>query len=126
MTSKQRNTSSRTAKLRHQAKARAERSTHTPSPKLASFPATLEAFKVGLAIGHLPVLCSDGQVRQLTYDRLRDHLNAVFTSEGEPPLSAGELTRFLADSLASGEMGMRTDGVWFTSEDFFATPGVQS
>ncbi|MEU9947022.1 hypothetical protein [Streptomyces sp. NPDC047939] len=120
MTSKQRNISSRAAKMRRQAKARAVRSTRTPSPKRANFPTTLEAFKMGLAVGHLPVLCSNGQVRQLTYDRIREHLNAAVTAEGEPPLNAGELARFLADSLASGEMGMRTDGLWFTSEDFFA------
>ncbi|MFW3477392.1 hypothetical protein [Streptomyces microflavus] len=53
-------------------------------------------------MGHLPVLCSDGQVRQLTYDRMRDHLNASFAADDEPPLSAGELASFLADDLASG------------------------
>ncbi|MFF2411825.1 hypothetical protein [Streptomyces sp. NPDC058092] len=123
MSSKKNNT--RAAKIRRQAKARAERSTRTPSPKAASLPVALEAFKQALAVGHLSVLCSDGQVRQLTYDRMRDHLNAEFATDGEPPLSAEELTRLLADDLASGEMAMRTDGVWVTSKDYFATPEVQ-
>ncbi|MEU8740564.1 hypothetical protein [Streptomyces halstedii] len=117
---KKRNTSSRAAK------ARAARSTRTPSPKAASLPVALEAFKQALAVnGHIPVLCDGGQVRQLTYDRMRDHLNAQFAADGEPPLSAGELTGLLADNLVSGEMGMRTNGVWFTSEDYFATPEAQ-
>ncbi|MYR75133.1 MULTISPECIES: hypothetical protein [unclassified Streptomyces] len=122
---KKRNTSSRAAKVQRQAKAHAARSTRPTSPEIAAFPATLEALKQALAVGHLPMLCSDGQVRQLTYDQMRDHLNASFTADGEPPLSPGELARFLANDLTSGEMAMRTDGVWVTSEDYFAMPEVQ-
>ncbi|WP_331746685.1 hypothetical protein [Streptomyces sp. NBC_00842] len=119
MSSKKRNVSSRTAKLQRQARARAERSTHTPAPKPASFPAALQAFEQAFAIGHLPALRSNGQVQELTFDRIREHFNAEFAADGEPPLSAGELSRLLADDLVSGEMAMRADGVWLVSEDYF-------
>ncbi|MFI9194108.1 hypothetical protein ACIG0A_33020 [Streptomyces californicus] len=118
---KKRNTSTKAARAQRLAKARAARSTRAASPKLAAFPAALEALKQALAVGHLPVLCSDGQVRQLTYGRMRNHLNDSFAADGEPPLSARELSRLLADDLTSGAMVMRTDGVWVISEDYFAT-----
>ncbi|MEU5490279.1 hypothetical protein AB0G98_21390 [Streptomyces sp. NPDC020196] len=123
---KKHNTSTKAARAQRLAKARAARSTRAASPKLAAFPAALEALKEALVVGHLPVLCSDGQVRQLTYDRMRDHLNDSFAADGEPFLSAGELARFLADDLASGAMAMRTDGLWSVNEDYFATPEAQS
>ncbi|MBD3550927.1 hypothetical protein [Streptomyces sp. SP18CM02] len=118
---KKRNTSAKAARAQRLAKAHAARSTRAASPKLAAFPAALEALKEALAVGHLPVLCPDGQVRQLTYDRMRNHLNDSFAADGEPPLNARELSRLLADDLTSGAMAMRTDGVWVISEDYFAT-----
>lgn len=122
---KKRNPSSRAAKVQRQAKARAARSTRTPSLRLASLPEALEAFEQACAVGYLSVIRPDGHVQKLTFDRIRDHFNAAFAADGESPLEPGELAGLLADDLREGEMAMRTDGVWAVHESYFATPEVQ-
>ncbi|WP_331728988.1 hypothetical protein OG693_39160 (plasmid) [Streptomyces sp. NBC_01259] len=124
MTSKQRNTSSRAAKMRRQAKARGARSTRTPSPKLASLSESLKAFEQACAVGYLSAIHPDGHVQQLSFDRIRDHFNAAFAADGESPLAPDELATLLAADLREGEMAMRTDGVWAVHESYFATSEV--
>ncbi|WP_399559185.1 hypothetical protein OH809_45270 (plasmid) [Streptomyces sp. NBC_00873] len=124
MTSKKRNTSSRTAKLRRQAKARAERSTRT-APDWAPLPAALEAFEQACAIGYLRVRRPDGQIEELTLTRIRDYLNAAYAASDESPLEPGELADLLSADLRDGEMAMWTDGLWSVNEDYFATPEAQ-
>lgn len=122
---KKRNSSTKATKVRRQAKARAERSTRTPELKLASLPEALAALEQACAVGYLNVIRPDGHVQKLTFDRIRDRLNAAFAAEDEPLLEPGELAGLLADELRDGEMAMRTDGVWAVHESYFATPEVQ-
>ncbi|WP_043368978.1 hypothetical protein, partial [Streptomyces griseus] len=76
-------------------------------------------------VGYLNVIRPDGHVQKLTFDRIRDRLNAAFAAEDEPLLEPGELAGLLADELRDGEMAMRTDAVWAVHESYFATPEVQ-
>ncbi|THA29145.1 hypothetical protein E6R18_24860 [Streptomyces sp. A1277] len=118
MSSKKR-TSSRAAKLRQQTQAR---TTRTPAPKTAPFQDALEALTRDLAAGHLQVLCPDGQVRQLTYDRLREQRTADlarlnerfgldFSLPQQPAAAAQQIAQYLADDLLLGAMSMRNNGV---------------
>ncbi|MFB8122079.1 hypothetical protein ACFVG1_12905 [Streptomyces bacillaris] len=122
---KKRNTSAKAARAQRLAKARAARSTRTPSLKLASLPEALAAFEQACAVGYLNVLRPSGHVQKLTFDRIRDRLNAAFAADGEPPLEPGELAGLLADELRDGEMAMRSDGMWAVHESYLATPEVQ-
>lgn len=127
MSSKKR-TNSRAAKLRQKTQAR---TTRTPAPKTAPFHDALEALTRGLAAGQLPVLCPDGQVRQLTYDRLREQLTAGlarlnerfgldFSLPQQPTAAAQQIAQYLANDLLLGAITMRTNGVWLLPENYFA------
>ncbi|MEV6146348.1 hypothetical protein [Streptomyces sp. NPDC051992] len=114
------NRSSRTQKLAHQAAARTNRG--LPSvPRIVTSPADARAAleQVGIT-GAFPMAGPDGQVRQVTWRQISDWHHTSLAAKEEPPLEPGELTEILLQDLMFGRLRLRTDGLWESSEAYFA------
>ena len=114
------NRSSRSRKLARQTKARVNRSL-PPVPRLVASPAEARAaLEQGSALGYFPVASEDGQVRQVTFQQISDWHEASYAANGEPPLEPGELDEILMHDVMFGRLRLRTDGLWESSQAYFA------
>lgn len=117
MSRKTRSTSARAAKQRRQSKALAGRRAQRSQIEFAHATAALDE---ALAAGSLQMLCPDGQVRELTVERMWAHIEADLAGDGEPPLGDYEAFRWVARvDLESGALWLRPDGLWESDEDYF-------
>ncbi len=115
MPKKPRNTSSRIAKQKRQAKARRARKADRE----------VAGWVAALRLDAFPVL-HGGEVKVLAAERIRAHFEAELAADGEPPLDGdGEFRSLLADEVRHGALRLRPDGFWESDVDYFA-PAVPS
>jgi len=117
MPKKSRNTSARAAKLRRQARSLAVRREGQAN---ADWDSTLAAFTDSVAAGVFRMVCPDGEIRDLTLERMRAHMEADITPDGMEPFGDhATFLHFLAVDLEFGAFRLRPDGLWETTEDYF-------
>ncbi|MFF3547142.1 hypothetical protein ACFYXD_35555 [Streptomyces platensis] len=123
MSRKKRNTSSRAAKVRRQAQARAARQQNHVS---TDWDSTLAAFTQAMATGSLRMMCDDGEARDVTITQIREHINAGLAADGEEPVTTEEFAAFLEEDLRIGALRLRSDGLWDSVVDYSASSTAAS
>lgn len=116
MPKKSRSTSTRAAKLRRRARSLAVR----PEGQAATdWDATLAACTASIAAGVFRMVCPDGEVRDVTLERMRTHMEADITPDGMEPFGDhATFVHFLAVDLQYGALWLRPDGLWQSNEDY--------
>lgn len=117
MSSKKRSTSSRDAKLRRQAKARAVRQAGQTA---TDWDSTYMAFTQAVTAGVFRIVGDDGHDREVTVGQMRAHIDAGLAKDGEEPVTTQELVDFLYEDLRMGSLALRSDGMWSSRIDYLA------
>lgn len=111
------NRSARATKARRQAKALAVR---RAGEVKTDWQNTLDSFAQSIGEGSFQMLCQNGEVRTLTLDRMRAHMEAdIIPDDGEPFGDFDTFLHFAYVDLEAGFLWLRPDGVWESREDYF-------
>jgi hypothetical protein len=114
------NRSTRSQKIARQNKARNSRGLQ-PVPRIvASPPQAQAALQSAFTAQDFPMVASDEQTRRVTLQHIADWLEADYAAKGEPDLEPGELIEILTHDVMFGRLRVRTDGLWESSQPYFA------